>query len=365
MKNIVLIATACRTGGALTIYKQFISHLKEYINGNRYCVFIHPDMPKPEIEGVIYIEHDTSRHLDRILFDWVNCRKMLDERRIVPDVVLSLQNTGVRSLKDCRTIIYYHQSLPFYPHKWNPFDKEERTLFYYKHIYPYFVRMSLTEKTDVIVQIPFIKRGFMSRFDFEEEKIHVLFPDMEKIDAEKVIPYEFGDDKVHMLYPATAWSYKNHKAIIESLNLVRSLDPELLSRIVVHFTVSKGENHDLDKMIREYDLEQNIVYEGVVSHDVLLSMYKAASVMLFPSEIETLGLPLLEAAMFGLPILVSDLDYAREVLANYDGQRYISPDDYAGWAREIMNAACCPRAISPLCQNTESSWTYLFSMLNK
>lgn len=365
MKNIVLIATACRTGGALTIYKQFISHLNDYINGNRYCVFIHPDMPQPEIKGVTYIEQDTSRHLDRILFDWVKCRKILEKRGIVPDVVFSLQNTGVRSLRDCRTIIYYHQSLPFYTQRWNPFDKKERTLFYYKHIYPYFVRKSLTDATDVIVQIPFIKKGFVRRFDFREDKVHVLFPDLEKIDVDRIVPYDFRDDKIHMLYPATAWSYKNHKVIIESLSLVRTIDRELFSRIAVHFTVYRGENGDLDGMVQRYDLEHNVIYDGVVSHDLLLSMYKAASVMLFPSEIETLGLPLLEAAMFGLPVIVSDLDYAREVLKDYDGQTYVRPDDPAGWARAIINAASTRRDITPLCQTTESSWAYVYSMLNK
>ena len=42
-------------------------------------------------------------------------------------------------------------------------------------------------------------------------------------------------------------------------------------------------------------------------------MYKAADGLLFPSTIETIGLPLLEAATFGLPVLANELEYVNYV----------------------------------------------------
>lgn len=68
----------------------------------------------------------------------------------------------------------------------------------------------------------------------------------------------------------------------------------------------------------------------------LLSMYKAADGLLFPSTIEIIGLPLLEAAAFGLPVLANDLDYVKDVLKNYEGLKLVPQRDYYSWAEAIL-----------------------------
>jgi glycosyltransferase involved in cell wall biosynthesis len=47
-------------------------------------------------------------------------------------------------------------------------------------------------------------------------------------------------------------------------------------------------------------------------------------------------LPLIEAAYFGLPILVSDLDYARELLHEYKGATFVQYDNVVKWANAII-----------------------------
>ena len=364
MKNIIIIATACRTSGALTIYKQFLTHLKYCIGDNRYYIFVDPSMPKVIMDNVEFIEYDTQRYIDRILFDWKNCKKILQVKGIVADVVVSLQNTGVKCLDSHRTLIYYHQSIPFYPNKWNPFKKSERLLFYYKHVYPLFVRTSLNKKTDVVVQIPFVKKGFVKLFKFPLNKVHVLFPDIEKIDSDTIEPFDFKDQKYHLIYPATSYTYKNHIVIIEALRLIKMSNPTLLSRIVIHFTFNKDENPSIAGKVRCYQLDEVVSFDGQIEHGKLLTMCKSSKALLFPSEIETLGLPLIEAAQLGIPIIVSDMDYAKEVLVDYSGQYYVHPHDYLGWARAIENICMTDKEIIPLRQGAESSWTDFFRIIN-
>ena len=58
---------------------------------------------------------------------------------------------------------------------------------------------------------------------------------------------------------------------------------------------------------------------------------------MFPSYIETFGLPLIEAAQFGIPIIVSNLDYAHEALKGYNGARYVEYSDAQKWSNEISD----------------------------
>ena len=44
--------------------------------------------------------------------------------------------------------------------------------------------------------------------------------------------------------------------------------------------------------------------------------------LIFPSRMETWGLPISEAKDYGLPILVSDLPFAHETVGNYDKVKF-------------------------------------------
>lgn len=52
---------------------------------------------------------------------------------------------------------------------------------------------------------------------------------------------------------------------------------------------------------------------GSISHKAVLERFAESDALLFTSEAETLGLPLLEALSHGLPAVLPDLPYAREI----------------------------------------------------
>ena len=57
--------------------------------------------------------------------------------------------------------------------------------------------------------------------------------------------------------------------------------------------------------------------------------------LLFPSYIETFGLPLAEAAQSGNPILAADTPFAHEILAEYGNAYFFQPSD-CGRLAELM-----------------------------
>lgn len=362
--NIIVSAAALRTSGALTIYKQFVTQLPGFVKDNNYYVFVDKSMPVPKISGVEYIIVDVCGCIKRQMFDWYLCAKILKKKGIEPDVVVSLQNTAVKCLRQCKQVLYYHQPLPFYSQKWNLLKKKERTPFFYKYVYPYFVKASLTKEIQVVVQIPFIKKEFCKRFHVPFKNVYVLFPDIEKINLDIIEARDWQSNKKHFIYPAAGSSYKKHVTIVESLRIIQQTNPIALENILIHFTLGINDIPELYALIKQYNLIENFDFIGTVSHEELLSMYKGSAALLFPSIIETLGLPLLEAAAFGLPILVSDLDYSREVIGKYEGTVLLPANDYQLWAEQILKISSDTPLYSPLISTNDSSWIHFFRIVN-
>ena len=46
-------------------------------------------------------------------------------------------------------------------------------------------------------------------------------------------------------------------------------------------------------------------------------LYSKANALIFPSKLETWGLPISEAIDYKIPIMVAKLEYARETLGSY------------------------------------------------
>lgn len=359
--RIIVLASAARQGGALSIYRQFLKHLPEFIGNNIFYVFVDDMAERPPIDGVEYIvERDRSwRH--RIWFDWIGLKRWTNARGIVPDVLVSFQNTGAAI--DCRQVVYYHQPLPFFPRKWSVFKSDERLMFLYKNIYPLFVSASLKKNTDVVVQIPFIKKGFVKMYRFPEKRVHILFPDFEEIDVEGMKPTVFRDGWFHFVYPATGTIYKEHLTLVRALVSLRMRNPSLVKDIRIHLTIWEKDNVQLYEEIVADRLEGCFVFDGMMPHERLLSMYKASDGLLFPSTIETLGLPLLEGATFGIPVVVSDLDYSREVIGKYNGAAFVDAYDFDKWGEMIEKICEKKLRFTPMKVDGDSSWKEFFGLI--
>ena len=75
-----------------------------------------------------------------------------------------------------------------------------------------------------------------------------------------------------------------------------------------------------------------IEFIGPVLRTQLFEQY-ASSVLVFPSYIETIGLPLLEARSVGAPILAADCLYARDGVGDYDRAEFFETFDSEALSR--------------------------------
>ena len=148
--------------------------------------------------------------------------------------------------------------------------------------------------------------------------------------------------------------------------LARILDKsiDLGSKIRYHFTFNKGDHQQIDRFINKCGFQDNIVYEGVLSYEQLLTLYKSAHALLFPSYIESLGLPLIEAASFGIPIIASDLPFAHDVVGNYEGAQFVQYDKPELWEKAIISS-CDKKSYTPMLTEIQNAWQPFFELINE
>lgn len=323
MKTIVVNNPAAKESGALTILRKFLENLNKEKCNNRFYFFVSmKELKIYENEKIKIIVIPKQNFKQRIFWDNFGLKKYLKENNINPDLFISIQNTGVNLDKKIPQILYYHQPLPLSKVEWKFFKNQERKYWFYKNIYPFFIKQHLNKIKKIIVQTEWVKEAFSKRFNYKLDNIFVIKPEIELPDIEKVevIP----KTKFRIFYPATPLIYKNHRLIIEALGELKKEDLNLENKLECIFTFSEGENSEIDALIKKYQLENIIKLIGKIPYEKVLSYYKSSDLMIFPSYIETLGLPLLEAKHFDLKILSIDLPYSKEVIGKYDKVEYFA-----------------------------------------
>lgn len=335
-KIIFVNATSATMGGSLTILNQFIENINILKDKDKkYYIFTPLDCDIKSTEYFEIIPVKAKSYKDRIIWDLCGMNKWSKTKKIYPDLILSLQNTGVR-FGNVKQIIYLHQSIPYAKESnWNPLKKDERKMWFYKYLYKIWIDLSIKKDHKIVVQTNWMKDALIED-GYNEENIIISKPNISNIDVEEVETIQLEEKKCYFFYPAADYKYKNHDVIIEALNLIKQEDINLLKRIRVIFTLSKESKHYYK--VNKYKLDENIQFLSSLEYKEVLRFYKSSNVVIFPSYIETLGLPLLEASMFGKKILVADCCYSREVMEGYNNVKFIEYKDAITWANAIKES---------------------------
>ena len=108
----------------------------------------------------------------------------------------------------------------------------------------------------------------------------------------------------------------------------------------VFLTIRPDENaytQNLFSYAQEHNL--NVIFNGPVTREDVFERY-TKSVLLFPSYVESFGLPLLEARLTGSPIIAADCSFSREILKGYDKAEFFSELDYIQMGEIIYKINC-------------------------
>lgn len=116
----------------------------------------------------------------------------------------------------------------------------------------------------------------------------------------------FHAPKPFILMPTGNDLRKNNRTAILGFNEFNSQHNNRYSLVVTSF-------FDADQVRELSSLAKNVIFTGNISGSELDSLFENCEVLLFPSEYEGLGLPVLEAVEKGRPIACSDIAVFREI----------------------------------------------------
>ena len=174
----------------------------------------------------------------------------------------------------------------------------------------------------VVVNSQFVRRSVIERLGVPPERIHTI---PLGIDHGRFTP---GDEEREpfLLYPARPWPHKNHERLLEAFALLRRERPELE-------LVLTGGGHE------GRQVPAGVVARGNVSSEELVSLYRRAACLVFPSLYEGFGQPPLEAMACGCPVAASNIpaiaEACGEAAALFDPN---DPEDIAAVVAGVLDA---------------------------
>lgn len=340
MSKIVMVnATSLASGGGLTILNQYIDFLDAHVeDGAVYYIFV-PDTCKSDGKrgNIVYIKNSGNAcYKNRSYWNLVGMKKWCKVNRIWPDELYSLQNyfpLGFKRGIKLKTL-YLHQSIPFFEYRWRLIKKDERILWFYKNIYYHLIKKSVKEADKVIVQTEWLKKRIADSLGCDKNKIAVERPAVKKIDVEDYKCVEGLRGKVRLFYPATEVLYKNHEVLYRAMDII--VNHFKVDDVALYLTLDQF-SPAAAKYIEKFKLQNHVIPTGKLNYQQVVEYYKSITALVFPSKIETFGLPLVEAQLFGLPIIASDMDLYREVIGDYKKSViFCESKDAQMWAKAIM-----------------------------
>jgi len=157
-------------------------------------------------------------------------------------------------------------------------------------------------------------------------------------------------------YVASGEPHKNHKQLIDAWCILakEGLLPSL--KLTVDKTHFRVLCNWIELKVSQHRL--NVENLGNIKSTHVKQLYGLSSAMIYPSNFESFGLPLIEARQEGIPVLASELDFVRDVL---DPEQTFDPNSPVSIARAVKRFMGVAEKPLPLLNASE----FLVSILQK
>lgn len=286
--------------GSRTFIKELYSQLQQNKKMHLFLAAYDTDNLKsnfPEAENITYIKYKTKSSVLRLLF---LIPALLKKHKI--DYAHFQYIVPV--FKTCRFIVTTHDVLfndhPNYFSKWYRLQKR----FLYRYA---------AKRADMLTTVsPYSQQAISRHFNIGKEKIHVIphginpafFERYNKKEAQGYISKKYGTGQV-ILYVSRFEPRKNHALLLKVFTALELYSKGYTLVLAGHKSLAVPEFDTLLYSLPEAAKKCVLIFENL-DEEELYRFYKAAVAFVYPSAAEGFGMPPLEAAACGVPVLCNN-----------------------------------------------------------
>jgi glycosyltransferase involved in cell wall biosynthesis len=315
-------------GGPLTVLLDCLRNLREAAPKDWRIVALVNDVKL--VEGIdveaIAAPWATRSWLSRLRAEWFGGLSNL-----VPEATAWISMHDITPKTKAKVqFVYCHNTAPFYRPSLRELTLAPYLLAYIV-FYPLVYGVGISKNRAVIVQQDQLRRIFKRQFGCRN--VWVARPTLPVIQHPPSAARKSSQPFV-FFYPAFPRVFKNHEALAKAAKFLSETGAPPFE---VWLTCTPDENRYIRAIFKEVDVPQ-VRWMGRMNAEQIHDAYAASDVVVFPSKLETWGLPISEAKQFGKPILLADLPYAHETLGDYDRAAFFPPNDAAALAALMLAA---------------------------
>ncbi|WP_425229472.1 glycosyltransferase [Sphingomonas sp.] len=357
--KIVVSAVNFTEGGPLTVLRECLAAGRQLFGSEVELIALVHSADLVAIKGVRTIEFRRAKSswFRRVYLEYHYFRKLA--RQIRPDFWFSLHDV-TPLLDDVPQAVYCHNPVPFF----RPTLRDvwlDPTLLAFRFLYGLFYRFNIGSNRSVVVQQQWLRSAFERRY--RAANVIVAHPGVADLHraSDKAAP----SGKLILFYPTVPRGFKNVEVLCEAMAL---MPPTLTRSVELRITIVGTENRYARWLYRRYKGVAGISFVGRQDRVAMARHYADCGALVFPSRLETWGLPITEAKQAGKPMIVAEAPYAREAVGNHDRVQFTDPTNASAWARAIVAASEGSPGWGPAQYDVPAApyapdWTALWKML--
>ena len=190
---------------------------------------------------------------------------------------------------------------------------------------------SLKGASHVITLSESSKSKLVTRAGLSEERVFIAYGSVDTLLPDPVHALSLQRYKPYLFYPANDWPHKRHRLLAPILKEIWKTNPQYNLLLTGHhaadFQITNGFS-ELKSTTGSgvYDL-------GFVADECVRDLYENAEALLFVSEYEGFGIPLLEALHYGCPVITSPATSIPEVVG--EAAILVRSEDPLEWASAV------------------------------
>lgn len=333
-RTVVVSAVNIRKGGTLRILRDCLDYLSGVCDEYRVIALVH-DRTLFSQQGIEFIEMPwtTKSWALRLWAEYVTMHRI--SKRIAKSdggrkvwMWLSLHDSTPRVEAEHQEV-YCHTAFPFMKARFRDFVMDPKIALFTcltKWVY----RINIHRNDCIIVQQNWFADAMSEMLGVPREKFRVIPPEAA---SEAVCGCSWGaavsDEVPTFFFASTPDCHKNFETLCSAAMM---LEAEMgKGKFKVSVTIKGNENRYAKWLFKRFGNCSSIDFHGFMSREDLYSAYRSATCFVFPSRIESWGLPISEfkaVSPHGRMIL-ADLPYARETSAAKEGDPvfFFNPDD--------------------------------------